>query len=393
MGAYYILPKFSYSWSNVIVVCILTVFITLSFFSLGRYELDEYIKILLLFLIVPTMYYFVGYEGDIHYAISVFIKEMLMFSPFFFYIIIDRLDSLILKKYVLTVLMIMWAIVLFKTLIEMQVNPTVARLLATGVGDQQDYLRARNIGGFGFSYATGFLIPVLIYLFFQAESKINRFIVAIFTIIVFVYCIKAQYTILLIVMALGLVYIFVANREGYFKLLAYMIVFSILFVLPRILSFIGNMIPGEVLARRFTLLGEFTANSNSSFFDLNTRTTLYKQTIDIWLRDAHSFMFGTSNLSGLDSHSTLLELLAFTGITGGVGYLLIVFKCFNLLHNYCIGSRSKYYTGTFISYLLLLFLNPVFNHYEIGMVLWLIIPLVYDVFANKGSCAEYEINT
>lgn len=310
------------------------------------------------------------------------------FLPYFMFEYLVSKNNKFEIKLVLILTIALFAFIMIKTFFEFSVDPNVARRLAMGT-DENEYvnsLRMKNLGGFGFSYALGMLIPYYAYKIMNTKGKPK----AVFTFLfvwTFFYSVLTQYTTLIILSIVFSFLVFIVESKGTVtKISLILFMVFLLLTLSRIVGFLANHIPLYELAYHFKMLYISLTTGEET-----TSRMLYMRRC-FGLFRSHP-LFGINMFDSYNSyivshgHSTYIPMLASHGIVGTSLYIgLTIFIMKSVLAKF---SEKKSILFVFVLYIVLGIVNPN-NVFEISVMTFLVIPL-FEYYSQKTrEGEEYE---
>ncbi len=293
-------------------------------------------------------------------------------------------------------------IICHSTITELDENPLVARMLAAGSRDEEimEY-RLRNIGGYAFSYAFGFVSLFLAYLAVEPGRTWRTRLLAITGYIYSLYYIvRVQYMTLLVLTVLGSVVLLYISRETKTgKRIVFILVIVLVFMVPDILDFLAGLEAddsNQMLLSKFMQMSEATDEGMGA---LGVRPELYKAGLQHFLDSpiwGNRCMDGYSVLPGYgNSHSTLIGYLEAAGIIGAVCfYCLFAVQARTIFHTVknCSKFAAVMWICMIIMYILHSILNAVQYCYEMSFILFLYIPCGMQLFAVQTGRVESNGN-
>jgi len=276
-----------------------------------------------------------------------------------------------------------------QTYMGLELNPLASRILATSVShfeEEKVKLNQMGVGGFGYIYASGFLFLTLLYFVPKYRFKLRKIIKGIIlvslTAISFM-ILKASYTTVILIILSGILLVTVVRNKR-------MLVLTLVVIFVLIL-----LIPQSSLGENILLFSKLFSGNSIVFEKLNDLGTslLYNITtsqtnnrINLYMQSANTFFnqplfgiygpFGNIN-SSVGGHSGWLDLLAFYGLFTGVPLVAILYT--NFKKHLRVYREDRYYGYLVVIYFLFVvlgFINPVLYVYEIGFVLFMVVPSV-----------------
>jgi O-antigen ligase len=260
-------------------------------------------------------------------------------------------------------------------------DPTIARNLASGKVDDEyiNSMRMQNVGGYGFSYAVGMFIPYIAIRIVRSTGKIRFVFIALY-IALFVYALFCQYTTLLfIVIAFSTIVFIWGSKNTLTKSVLLFVSLLVLINMSGIFKFLGNHIPLASLA--YHLKNLYISMSTGE--ETNSRLLAVKRCLGLFRQ--HPF-FGVNMLDGYNAyivnhgHASYFPIMA---SNGAIGLSLLLIMTFVIIKNiYAKINDNKMIVLIYIMYIILGFLNPTHNAFEISVVIFLLIPSI-EFYENK----------
>ena len=341
--------------------------------------------------------------GNIQYG-SAGPNIILVYFPLFFvgifinhYYMYYKKDYETLGKIALMTL-VFFAIGSIQTYIGLTLYPMASRILATGVGRyeaEKIMFNRMGVGGFGYIYASTFIFLSVVYLLIKNNYKLIK-IKKIFVLITFIslllMILEASYAIaIMIILSGGLLILTVKNK----KMLVILMVFLGILLLLIPPTFIGEFFlnianifsDNYIINEKFTDLGmSFLQDSQSSQTD--TRLQLYTTSFNTFLRQPLFGIYGPMGnpLDPIGAHSGWLDLLGFYGLFSGIPLFLIFY--YNFKKHFRFYKKDKYYGYLVVIYFLFLVfgtINPVLYVYEVGFIIFMIVPIVPLISKDFGN--------
>ncbi len=380
-AAYYILPSFSGSFNRW-----LALFGGIAYFG---YVLIRDRKVGVSFISIFTAVTVIAFafliltdtktisEAASNRILKVFLSK---FSQYFFMYLPGLLLIRVLKtankeqkNMLLLLLVALNMIVLYNTFIVILENPDAIRHWEE-FADMED----ENIGNYYFVYSVPIVITGLSVC--MARLKGIRKLICLGMIgILFVFLLLASYTLAILIAALGLVMqIFLSLKSPVTKILFIVAAVVGLFFVPDLLLFISENAPSENMSIRFREVYSFFTAGDSSGYNLNGRLTLYKMSIEAFLR---SPIIGNRSLT-FDGHATFLTVLADTGIIGGIPFYYLLFSMNKRMKAF-LGENARNFIPAFFCLVCMGLSNPIHNSLPLAFAVWFIVPLIIDTLINK----------
>lgn len=277
------------------------------------------------------------------------------------------------KRALLVLLTALFAIVLYNTFLVILDNPDAIRSW-----EAFDEMEDQNIGNYYFVYS----IPIIIVGLSVCMVKLKKFgkIICLGMIaFLFLFLLRASYTLAILIAVIGLIIqIFLSLKSPVTKILFIVAAVIGIFFIPDLLLFISENAPSGNMSVRFRELYSFFTAGDSTGYNLNGRLTLYKLSIEAFLK---SPILGNRQLD-FDGHATCLTVLADTGIIGGIPFYYLLFSM-NKRTKAFLRDNAKNFVPAFFCLLCMGFSNPIHNSLPLAFAVWFIVPLIIDTLINK----------
>lgn len=265
--------------------------------------------------------------------------------------------------------------------------PMASRQLATGAPEYSEIYGLIGIGGFGFIYSGTFLLLAILYTFLRRRSlfSLKNNILMIFTIVViFLMLLKASFATSLLITFCGLLLIlFVRNKSTLLMTFLFAVIFIIFSSESLIADFflaIANSFSGNpVLKEKFTDLAS-TFYSSSLNGQTGNRFDLYVSSLKVFFVNPLFGIygpFGNQNASLVGGHSGWFDLLAYYGLFTSIPMFIAFYYNFKIHFRFL--KKIKFHVYYAILYFIIFvfgLINPILYVYEIGFVLFCIIPAI-----------------
>lgn len=375
-----VLPMFKYTVKYVPIILFSVPLIVLYCISCKN-GIKNFAVILGALMMMFVFSFLVNSTFLLNQSLNFSIASYLCFLPFFMFDYVVKRNDKQLTKMILVVSVLIFVYVFAVTMRELFVNPFVARQLASGVKDDPylNALRARNVGGFGFSYAVSMFIPYVAMKIVSTTGKAKRLFTILF-IILLIYGFYSQYTTLIIISIVASILIFAIYSKNF--IVRVMLVVTgvvLLFGMKYIFKFLAYHLPLEALAQHFQSMYLSIVTGE----DTTSRAEYIKICLRMFIK--HPF-FGVNVVDSYNSyyvnhaHSMYFPLLASKGIFGTSLYIGITYYIIKSVNN--ILGEYKALLPVFAAYIILGFLNPN-NSFEISVAVFMIIPLAEYMFLQK----------
>lgn len=265
--------------------------------------------------------------------------------------------------------------------------PMASRLLATGVSEFSEIYNLMGIGGFGYIYSGTFLLLSISYTYLRRRNllSIKYRILIIFSIVVIILMLlRASYATSLIITFCGLVLILFVRNKLTLMITLLLIVIVVTFVSQSLIAefflIIANFFSeNPILNEKFVDLAS-TFSYSSLDGQTGTRMDLYISSLKVFLENPLFGIygpFGNQNARLVGGHSGWLDLLAYYGLFTSIPLFIAFYYNFKI--HFSLFKKSKFNNYIAILYFLIFvfgLINPILYVYEIGFVLFCIIPAI-----------------
>ena len=381
-----LLPAVKYSVSYVIAGSFCLVPVVLSFLKFPKLRTDIFI-IAVLGIVCGLLTWLLD-NGGIKETVNTAINFLRFFMPCLLLYSISK-ASTVSKWIVWIFAAIIMIYISYKTVSAIDTDDMIARLLANGgVDEELTEYRMDNIGGFGFCYAVGLTFPLWVSTLIDTKTRWVKIFAAVLIIITFIFVLKVQYMILLI-MCIFTVMLAIMYRPGNAgkKLLGFIVLLAIIFLLPLVLRAITHLNIGTHISGKINNVASFLDGSVAAE-NTTSRVVKYKAAFSEFIR---SPIFGAvGSKAAIKAHSTWLVLGCKMGLIGISSFAYMLFSGYKwtsfTLKNFGV-SRIPFVV-TFVTLIVLALVNPVDYSYEISFVVFLFVPLTMLLFGEKKEGKE-----
>lgn len=301
--------------------------------------------------------------------------------PVFMYKAIESRNNTVEKKTILICSLIIFIYVIVKTISMMQVDPTIARAMTSGLTDEDYVLQMKllGIGGYGISYASGLLALSSLSVYLSSTSSKMKY-GSLVSFLFFMYMVfNAQFTTLIIltVLCIGTM-LFLNSKSKSEKVLWIFLTIIVVCLVPMIIQQLISLYGDspvtwhlEELCNKLTGVGVVEESQRdvyrSQIISLMLESPFWGHNVD----GQYAYLF-------THSHSTILGYGLATGFVGGYFYIVTYIKSFRYaVSHYSATLMKMSFFPVVIFYVLLSFFNPT-NSIEINFVFFLLVPLVYN---------------
>ena len=326
------------------------------------------------------IYYFFHTQFDFIQSVNEFIRVLRFFSPLLIFYYFKKYSSRGTKKILILFMLAVIGYVVINSLIALQNDPTIVRYLA--MDDKSDLMNSYflgNIGGFGFSYSIGFLIPILVGLILNTKKIYLKVIFLLLIILFYTFVITSQYTTMLLLSSIFSLLIIKEKINNMLFNIFMIILLSLLFFnITSFFSFLSDKFVGEVLSEKMQWFVSFFETGNIDA--LHSRPSLYLDAFKGFLQNP---IVGQEANTYVDlSHSLILSILRGTGILGISSFIVSMIYSKNYVVSLIKESRFgiKTFKIIFAFLIVLSFLNPIGYSYEICYIVFLLIPILIEYY-------------
>lgn len=357
-----------------LITCFL---ISYSYSKLLKFFLISIFLCSLLAFIVSVFHFGFTFQG----FISNFTSLQLFFSLSIYAIYIFTNNSINQIKFIFIFITILMTMIFIISLYNYNIDPTIARKLAHFGEEELTVLRLKNIAGYSWCYAFG-LLSVLIFNILMNCKISLKFIYIALTVLLYTLFLLAQYTTLLILNTVVLMYMLLINKSKYRYIICFLLILFMIFskvLLPNILYYTADRV-NPTLHYKLTSIADYI-NYGTESRAIEGRRGVYSWGLEYFLK---SPFYGNKindlsyyDLKGTDvSHSELLGYLVKTGI---IGLLLFIYIFQFHLNKILLFIPKNYlkdlmFPAIIYIYLLMLF-NTVITSYEVSLIFFLYIPM------------------
>ena len=264
--------------------------------------------------------------------------------------------------------------VLIKTLIALETDPWIARVLAQGkesAGMSINKYRLDNVGGFEYSYMMGIIAFCFTWFALKAKSILFKIISVAAVVLTFYYIIGTMYTTLLLLTFVGVFILLFLNIKSPFVrgLLIVMAVVAIFFLAP-ILGYLSTAFPKDSLLN-VKFQSFYYALTQGNIGKVGSRPEKIIHSVEQWLK---SPLFGIYNPTS-NAHSLVFSTLETGGIIGFIPWLATFFMGYDILKKVCKCGDTQLILVSFMYVIALSVFNPIGYVFEVTIAAFFIAPL------------------
>lgn len=282
----------------------------------------------------------------------------------------------------------LYTFVAFRTMLQYQEMPEIARAMTSGNTDEDfvESMKLLGVGGFGIAYCSGIISIALFTLATKFQlSKFLKYATLLLAVFTLYFAFTAKFTTLIIITIMSLLVMLYYGKQSITRKTGIIICFVMgLFCLPMIIQFLADINEGNSVGRNLSELYESTWGNSS---EVSLRESYRKQSFQVFLNSPIWGNDVTGRLKFLHTHahSTVWEYAIATGLIGLWSFFMTMYKSFKLN---AIRVKPSVYKAVYYPlityYLLLSYFNPS-NVVEICFTLFLIVPLMYNSFELKNN--------
>lgn len=320
------------------------------------------------FFLVMFIYYLFGY-GDI--KLSDFIPYVLILTTGINSIVYMKKISIKKKEMIKKYIILCYFVTLCTTIKVLLEIPNASRILTSSSTNEQivNILEKLNVGAFDFIYGIIIFLPILIFkiqIYSRKKDKIFYLIISILSII----CIlKANFTTAYVLLGIEIIlYLFFYSKSFLGKIFTIILLILFLFWGKQIVIFYLNFLINDTTSilsqtKLRDLINFLTGKGNIS--DATGRTTLILQSINSFIFNpilGQGAYYNRDCFGYVGGHSQILDEFARYGLLGTIPlFYFLFFSIYQIYINIKNKSYKNKYLISTILFLILGFLNPIFN--------------------------------
>lgn len=381
----YIMPFFKFVVPY-IVAAPLMLAILFPFFFKKTPWLTRVIMMCAVFLAVALIgalngvYSFVG-------AINEFVRNVRFFLPIFIGCYALKFTTKKQQTFFLFLFGVLVVSILLKTLIELEKDPWISRILAQGsdhTSSEINQFRIENVGGFEFSYMMAVITFCLTWLALKTKKILTRVLAITAVVVCFYYIIETMYTTLLLLTFIGvvaLIFFSVKNKTAKFFLVIGAIAIS--FLMTPIFEILSSAFPEDsLLNSKFDMI--YRALTEKDISNLGSRPALIAESFENWLKAP---ILG-DNYDNLTSHSLIMNILQFSGVVGFIPWVAMFFVGYKMLLKEFKEKaiENDLLIVSFLYVFVLSFFNPIGYVFEVTIAAFCIVPMWSNLISKKKEC-------
>lgn len=291
------------------------------------------------------------------------------------------------QKVFLVIFGILVAFILIRTLIALEMDPWISRLLAQSKeasSNEINEFRRQNVGGFEFSYMMGIITFCLTWAALKVKNILLKVFLILGVILCFYYIIETMYTTLLLLTFLGvLLLLFLEIKNPIIKGAVVIGAIIVAFSLPPILKILSTAFDSKsLLNAKFENL--YLAVTKGELGLVGSRPEKIMHSFQNWIKHP---IFGFYD-SNSNSHSLMLSTLETSGIVGFVPWAAMFFYGYGMLKKE-LKEKGVSIKLTFVSFafvILLSFFNPIGYVFEVTIAAFFIVPVWCNLISKEKEC-------
>lgn len=324
-------------------------------------------------------------------SLNEFVRNIRFFLPILWGCYAIKYTTEKQQKVFLVIFGILVAFILIRTLIALEMDPWISRILAQSKeasSNEVNEYRRQNIGGFEFSYMMGIIALCLTWSALKVKNIPFKVLSILGVLLCFYYIIETMYTTLLLLTFIGVfLLLFLEIKNPIIKGAVVIGAIIMAFSLAPILKFLSTAFDNEsLLNTKFENLYLALVNDNLDL--VGSRPEKIMHSFQNWIKNP---IFGSYDSSS-NSHSLVLSTLETGGIVGFIPWFAMFFYGYNLLKKELKekGVSAKLIFVSFAFVILLSFFNPIGYVFEVTIAAFFIVPIWCNVIANKKELDKNE---
>lgn len=308
------------------------------------------------------------------------------------YYMYEKKDFIFLKK-LLYLVILFYGIGSIQTYLGLLIYPFASRNLAIENLD----LTLKNtygnlgIGGFNFAYSSVYILIIIYFLIFFNRKKISKaamiFLSFIF-IAILLAIFKASYFISIAISAIGIMFILFRMRKLYFILISFLI-----FGFYILNNFDDILLKNYTYTPLFEKYLDIVLTLQNNAFDSQTlhRINLYLYSLKTFLKFPIFGLNGSVNelnnsYQYIGGHSGWFDFMGYFGLFVSIPLFLSIYfnykKTINI--NHC-SNNNILINSVYLCFIIHGIVNPILYVYQVGFVVFFVLPLACLLIATGGS--------
>lgn len=372
----YILPAFKFVAPYMIAAAMMLA--TIVPFFLKKCPWTVYVVAMCsVFLMLTTISIITGTASSPVDAVNtILIRNVRFFLPIFWSCYAFEYTTKKQQTIFLTLFSVIVIFVLIKTLIALETDPWIARVLAQGkesTGSSINRYRLDNVGGFEYSYMMGIIAFCLTWSALKTKNILLKVVSVTAVVLVFYYIIETMYTTLLLLTFAGVfILLFLNIKSPFVRGLLVVIAVTAFFFLAPILGYLSTAFPKDSLLN-VKFQNFYYALTQGNVGKVGSRPDKIVHSVEQWLR---SPLFGLYNPTS-NAHSLVFSTLETGGIVGFIPWFATFFVGYDILKKVCIkkGVDTQLLLVSFMYVIALSVFNPIGYVFEVTIAAFFIAPL------------------
>lgn len=343
-------------------------------------------KIIIVVLCVTLLYYLLNTTHTIdtsvqNYELKRFISRFnqtaAMAFPMLFFVRLQLFANQLKKMIVLFSILGICCYVAFNTYTALSLNERIARSFAENLERTEG-----DIGSYSFVYTMSILTTTAGVAFCMSKKLWFKIINVATIIVLYAFLLKAQYSLAVLIASITIALaLFLNTRRAELKVLIIFCLLVSLWGVPDLLYYISRNVESGDISLRFSEVADMLSGKELGY-NAGGRLQLYWDSIKFFF---YSPIWGHADLP-FNGHATLLTVFSYTGLLGGIPFCYILFalkkQVLQLLN---FEDADKYFLPVFLSLILQGLTNPIDSVFSLYVVLWLLAPLLIELFASKNT--------
>lgn len=376
---YYILPSLSTKYNFLIPLTLGLLYIFLDAVR-NNLNISVVVKYLAIIAFIALLYMLLTDASSISADVansglkrflSKFSQMFMMFLPLLFLKRNIDNSSYRIKKIIIFCSYAFILYVVTITMRELFVNPDITRAWA-----EFEESSTGNIANYYFVYAIPFTIAISTMIVCKSRKALVKVIMIFLIIYQMYFLLLAQYTLSVLIAIIGIcAEIYCSSHLSQNKIFLMFLFFVLAVMSPWLFKTAASHVPSEQMSIRLYEIYDFLSGGDASGYNLNSRMTLYKDSIIAFLK---SPVLGNRSLN-FDGHATFLTVLADLGLLGGIPFYYLYFSSQRKVKAF-INEKGNNFTVIFIMLLLMGFSNPIHTALPLMYVVWFLAPLTIETY-------------
>lgn len=350
----------------------------LVFFPIAMIKMQNNLGFFIVMLVATSLsaiFYFVNGIYGLSDAINEAIRYIRFFLPVLWTLFALRYCSIKQQRHMLIIFGIVMSFILINTIIALEHDSWIARILAQDKTTDTTEIRAYrmgNVGGFEFSYMMGIVVICLTWAAIQCQNVLGKILFVIGAVVGFYYIIQTMYMTLLILTAFSILALLLFNiKSVYSKIVIVIGSIVTFFSLAPIFKYLSELFSGSLLSTKFFQF--YTMMTGGGVDSLGSRPGLIMDAIQRWLK---SPLWGGYDTS-VRTHSFVFSTLEATGLIGFFAFLWCMWWAYKSI----LSELRKKDVETILLSVVFLYvfalavLNPIGYVFEVTISAFFITPL------------------